>query len=264
MAVARSAADIAAAIDPALIPPRDRRPAYAKRLSFRKTAARFVESAAQRGLAPDHRVLDLGCGVGRFAVGFAAFADAHGTSEGIDAAQQSIETCNTYIASRMPNFRFQVADVHNSAYRPDGDAPAASYRFPFADDTFDFVFSNSLFTHLLRRDAEHYLGEIGRVLRSGGRTLNTFFLLNAEAEHAMATSERPLKFAHGLGDGVARAQRIDQPEAAIAYQEEFIRRAHADAGLRVEGPLRYGYWSGREPSPGPGFGNKDIVVAVRE
>lgn len=33
------------------------------------------------------------------------------------------------------------------------------------------------------------------------------------------------------------------------------------ARLRIEG-VRYGAWSGREPS-GPGLGNKDIIVAEK-
>ena len=48
----------------------------------------------------------------------------------------------------------------------------------------------------------------------------------------------------------------------IAYDEAFVRDAYARAGLRIEDPVRFGRWSGREPC-GPGFGPKDIVVAVR-
>jgi SAM-dependent methyltransferase len=261
MAPPQQASGIAAAIDPTLIPPPQRLPPYARRGNFREIAAGFVTTAAARGLEPDHRVLELGCGVGRFAVGFAAFADAEGSYEGIDTVPKSIETCGAYIASNLPRFHFQVAHVFNSMYRPDVDEPAAAYRFPFDEASFDFVFSNSLFTHLMQDDLENYLREIGRVLRPGGRALNTFFLLNRESEAAIANSGRKMKFPHPVEGGVARTQRPGLPEAAIAYEEDFVREAHAHAILRIEEPLRYGSWSGREAS-GPGFGTKDIVVAV--
>ena len=141
--------------------------------------------------------------------------------------------------------------------------PAAGYRFPFADRSFDFVFSNSLFTHLTKPDFENYLREIGRVLDSNGRTFNTFFLLNAASRAGLEAGRSRLALPHTVEDGLARAQRLDRLEAAIAFDEDFVREAHAAGGLRIEEPVRYGGWSGREPS-GPGFGNKDIIVAVRD
>ena len=39
---------------------------------------------------------------------------------------------------------------------------------PFAAGTFDVVFSYSVIQHFSERDAEHAVGEIGRVLRPGG------------------------------------------------------------------------------------------------
>jgi SAM-dependent methyltransferase len=225
--------------------------------------AAFVRAAAERGLKPHHRVLDLGCGVGRFAVAFAAFADDRASYDGLDASAESIATCNTYIARHLERFRFHVADVFNAAYRPNASVRAAAYQFPFPDKSFDFVFSNSLFTHLTRDDFEHYLYEIGRVLDSRGRTLNTFFLLNAASRAGIERGKSQLEFPHPIEDGIARVKRIDRPEAAIAYDEDFVRQAHARAGLRIKEPTRYGTWSGHDPS-GPGFGNKDIVVAERE
>ena len=249
-------------IDPALVPPPDARPTYARKQNFERVGRGFIATAVERGLKTEHRVLDLGCGVGRFAVAFAAFTERHGRYEGLDASVESIETCNAYIAPELEGFRFQVADVFNTHYRPDADTPAATYRFPFPDAYFDFVFSNSLFTHLVPHDLENYLGEIGRVLAPGGRTLNTIFLLNAEALHGMGAGLSRQELPHELPGGVARVKRLDRPEAVIAFDEQFVRDAHAAAGLLIEEPVRYGSWSGRERS-GPGFGNKDIVVAVR-
>lgn len=43
-----------------------------------------------------------------------------------------------------------------------------------------------MFTHLSPADRDNYLREIRRVLRPGGRCFATFFLLDVEAEQAMA------------------------------------------------------------------------------
>ncbi|MGH2966843.1 MAG: alkaline phosphatase family protein [Solirubrobacterales bacterium] len=56
-----------------LIPPPDALPAYARGPNFRFVGARFRSTAIDHGLRPDHRVLDLGCGVGRFAVALSKY-----------------------------------------------------------------------------------------------------------------------------------------------------------------------------------------------
>ena len=48
----------------------------------------------------------------------------------------------------------------------------------------------------------------------------------------------------------------------IAHDEGRVRTWHERAHMQIEDPIRYGSWPGRESS-GPGFGEKDIVVAVR-
>jgi SAM-dependent methyltransferase len=242
-----------------LIPPKRELPSYTRKGDFKKAGARFLETAAEKGLEPHHRVLDLGCGVGRFAVALSEYLDERGRYIGLDTAQESIRLCNRWIASRLPGFAFVWADVFNTNYNRGADLRAAQYRFPFEDDGFDFVFSNSLFTHLVPDDARNYFAEIGRVLRPGGRTLNTMFLLNPESLSLMDRQDAPNRAPHQFGS-LARVKNPEKPEAWIALDERFVRDAHAEAGLRIA-EVRYGAWSGRDSS-GPGFGKKDIVVAV--
>lgn len=247
----------------ALVPPADRLPGYAPRRTFRKLGASFVRTAADHGLRPDDRVLDLGCGVGRFAVAFAEFANDEASYEGLDIVEKSIDTCDEFIGSKLPNFNFQRVNAFNSRYNPDGDEGASTLQLPFEDSTFDFVFSNSLFTHLIREDTESYLHEIGRVLRPGGITLNTFFLLNSTSLATVDSADVRMDLPHVVSnEPLIRVKDPARPEAIIAFDESFIRDCHTNAGLAVSDPVRYGSWSGRTSS-GPGFGNKDIVVAVR-
>jgi SAM-dependent methyltransferase len=235
-----------------LVPPQHLLPDYARSRSYTKAGARFLETAAARGLQPNHRVLDLGCGVGRFAVALAGYLDERGSYVGVDIHKRSIKICREYVGQKLDNFKFKRV-------RP---ADAAKTRFPFRAASFDFVFSNSLFTHLLPEVAENYLLEIGRVLRPGGRTLNTLFLLNPESLALLDSEASPQGTTHEFGNGLARVKRIDRPQGWVAHNEGVVRAWHERARLEIEDPVRYGPWPGRESS-GPGFGEKDIVVAVR-
>lgn len=125
--------------------------------------------------------LHAGCGIGRMAVPLTGYLSAEGSYEGFDIVPEGVRWCQENITPKYPNFRFQIADVHNDRYHPEGSQKASEYRFPYADGSFDFVFLTSVFTHMLPQDMENYLSEISRILRSGGRCLITFFLLNAES-----------------------------------------------------------------------------------
>jgi SAM-dependent methyltransferase len=231
------------------------------RKGFRRAGKAFLRTAVDNGLRPEHRVLDIGCGVGRLAVAVSAYLNDEGRYVGIDVEQDAIRTCNRWIGSKRPGLSFVWADVRNTSYNPDADARAAAYKLPFVDGAFDFAFSNSLFTHLVPADARNYYHEIGRVLDLGGRTLNTMFLLNEESLGFMGDGSSRHGVLHEL-DAVARVKDPETPEAWIGFDEQFVREAHSEAGLQIE-KVRYGGWSGREPT-GPGFGQKDMVVAVKE
>jgi SAM-dependent methyltransferase len=251
-----------------LVPPQDALPAYARDRPgdepgehFLKSGERFLDAAKARGLEPHHRVLDLGCGIGRFAVALAGFLDRRGSYVGIDVARRSIKLCRTHIGAKLPNFRFVHAGLFNTEYNPDAGAQDASdYRFPFRPESFDFVFSNSLFTHLVPDVAQNYLSEIGRVLQPGGRTFNTMFLLNPESLAHLDAPDSRQGETHEFAGGIARVKSLENPEAWIAFEESVMRKLHRGAGLEIEEPIRYGAWSGREESA-PGFGAKDFVVA---
>jgi ubiquinone/menaquinone biosynthesis C-methylase UbiE len=243
-----------------LIPPERALPSYTRKGDFKKAGARFRQAAVDAGLEPHHRMLDLGCGVGRLAVALSEHLDDRGRYVGLDTDRKAIKACNKWIASKLPQFTFVWADVFNTNYNRNADTKAAQYRFPFDDDAFDFVFSNSLFTHLVPDDAWNYFHEIGRVLKPGGRTVNTIFLLNEESLALVESGESPQGVLQRFGD-LARVKRPKSPEAWIALDENFVRQAHDEAGLGIE-RVRYGAWSGREAPPA-GLGKKDVIVAEK-
>jgi SAM-dependent methyltransferase len=150
-----------------------------------------------------------------------------------------------------------VADVANGRYNPGGRLRAAEYTFPYPDAAFDLVFLISVFPHLLPADLGRYVAEIARVLRRGGHCLATYFLLNAESRRLLAEGRAGLPLAHHAERWAVSDPA--NPEAAIAYDEAFVRDLHGRHGLRI---MRAdpGAWAGR---PGA-LAYQDVLVARRE
>ncbi len=195
----------------------------------------FVELG---GLQPGHRVLDIGCGLGRMAVPLTRYMSAAGSYEGFDVVEREVDWCRRAIGSRHPNFEFQVLDVHNERYNPGGSDQLA---WPFGDETFDFAIATSVFTHLRPPDTAAYLAEVGRVLRPGGTLFATLFLLDEDTRPRIERGESHFSFPHA--DGPAAAEDEASFEAAVAYDLDWLRERLAAAGLTPV-DLRHGYWSG--------------------
>ena len=212
----------------------------------------FIELA---GLEPEHRVLDVGCGIGRMAIPLTEYLSPAGGYWGFDIVKQGIDWCRERITPKFPNFHFQHSDVNNRHYNPDGQVRACDYRFPFEDDFFDFVFLTSVFTHMLPADLENYLREIARVMKPGGKCLITFLLLNEEAAGLIRAGKSEHDFVHEL-DGCFTTRPHD-PEAAIAYDEQTALQFFERCNLKVEPPIHYGSWCGRTKY----LSYQDIVVA---
>lgn len=200
----------------------------------------FVELA---GLQPHESVLDVGSGSGRMAVPLTNYLSDEGAYEGFDISAEAVSWCRERITAVFPNFRFQVSDIYNAAYNPQGTYPASEYRFPYEDRTFDFIFLTSVFTHLLPRDMERYFSEIARVLKPGGRCLITYFLLNEESTPMIDGGRGILNFAE-RGEHY-RTINKSRPEDAVAYDEKFVRNLYEKYGLEI-GEIYYGSWCGRE------------------
>jgi SAM-dependent methyltransferase len=217
----------------------------------------FQRLVAIGGLRPDDKVLDVGCGVGRMAIPLTRYLSAQGTYDGFDIVAESIEHCANAYRPRFKQFHFHHADLFNTTYNPGGRYLSHEYRFPFADQSFSFVFLTSVFTHILSQGVENYLREIRRVLVPGGRCFITFFVLNEQSEQMIHSGKSALAFAHSIDHG--KSTHVDQPEAAVAFDEAYIRQIYRQTGLDIVEPIRYGSWSGTSSD----VGYQDIVVAVK-
>jgi ubiquinone/menaquinone biosynthesis C-methylase UbiE len=95
-------------------------------------------------LTPTSTILDFGCGDGHMV---AAYREA-----GLQAVGADLDVA-------QPNAWLRLIS-------------SADYSLPFPDETFDFVFSNSVFEHI--EDFDRALSEIHRVLKPGAASLHLF------------------------------------------------------------------------------------------
>jgi len=99
------------------------------------------------------RVLEVGCGVGDFAV---HLARAGATVTAVDFAPVAIEMARARAAAHAETVDFRAADAQN---------------LPFPDESFDLLFSCECLEHL--PDPAQALREMTRVLRPGGQLMLT-------------------------------------------------------------------------------------------
>jgi ubiquinone/menaquinone biosynthesis C-methylase UbiE len=214
----------------------------------------FIDLA---GLQPNDRILDVGCGIGRMAVPLTDYLTPDGEYWGFDIVAEGIDWCNQHISSKYNNFHFFYCDIYNECYNSIRKKLAVDYQFPFRDDYFDFVFLTSVFTHMLPSAMENYLSEISRVLKTGATCFITFFLLNEESQSQIHAGNSTLDFRYEV-DGSLTTNK-DKPEAAVAYDEDFIERLYNKYALRISRPIHYGSWCKRNDY----VSYQDIIVAKK-
>jgi SAM-dependent methyltransferase len=209
------------------------------------------------GLKPNGDVLDGGCGCGQMAAPLTRYLNRNAKYEGFDVTPVLIKWCITNISSKYPNFHFQLANIYNKHYNPKGRLKASEYRFPYQDESFDFIFLKSVFTHMLPQDMENYLSEVSRVLKKGQKCLITYFLLNAQSLALIDAKLSTLDFKYSFGN--YRTVSKTTPEGAIAYPETYIREKYEKLGLKIVNPIYYGSWCGRKDF----LSYQDIIIAEK-
>jgi SAM-dependent methyltransferase len=231
---------------------------YTGRGDFEKVGDEFLgHFRALGGLQPGDRVLDIGSGIGRMAIPLTRCLSEAGSYVGLEIVKDGVDWCAGHITPRYPNFVFVLADIRNDLYNQDGATGPESYRLPFADHDFDFVFLTSVFTHMHPAGVRNYLREISRVLRPGRRCLFTCSLIDDEAKELVERRKSALDFRYCHGDYYSLTAQGHTKD--VAFDVAWLERAVADAGLHIVPPIHFGRWSGRSEF----LSHQDIVVVEK-
>lgn len=172
------------------------------------------------------RIIDIGCGCGRFAhilrdINFLG-ARFNGNYIGIDIDNELLEWCRNNFDQERFNF---FHSTHDSKSYVNQDAASGFVTLPSVDQTIDLVFSTSLFSHLLEEELRNYIFESARVLRPGGVMMMSVFCL----DYPPPTLGSRHTFQHRMGN--AFVESLTQPEAAVAYKEDFLLSLCKEAGF---------------------------------
>jgi SAM-dependent methyltransferase len=172
-------------------------------------------------------IVDIGCGCGRYAHPLRDFRFKSerftGNYIGIDIDEEMLAWCRTHFDS--PRFSFHRSNHVSKAYHG-AENGNSHYRLPVVDEHADFVFSTSLFTHLLEEQLGNYCQESYRALKPGGFMAMACFSM----DHPPPTFGTRHTFRHRMGN--AYVESLEVPEAAVAYEESFLFGVARGAGFR--------------------------------
>jgi SAM-dependent methyltransferase len=204
---------------------------------------RQLELLEHRGLLPTSHVVEVGCGIGRLAYVLASYLEPEGRYAGFDVSEPAIRWLDEHYAPRLPNFRFDLVELHHPRFSPDGSGSTLEARFPYEDARFDLACSFSVFQHLPLEQIERYLHEIRRVLRPGGTAvISQVVILPDDVD--LTAAKRPFQ---PVGEG--RYETMPgNPITGYAYDEALLRSTIAAAGLDVADFIP-GSWHHGRPAP---------------
>jgi len=204
-------------------------------------------------ISPSSKILDIGCGLGRFSMPLRKYLNDDGDYYGFDIIPEQIEYCNKNISVRYPNFHFSVSDIYNQRYNQNGKYLASEYKFPHKDNFFDLVFLHSVFTHMTLPDVSNYLHEISRILKPASFSFISYFLTNRRDTSKPNDFDVSFKFKF---DGY-RSKNKKLPEAEIAFDENLIRKLYDDCGFKIIEPIHY------HDDVNP-FSGQDVIIAMKK
>jgi SAM-dependent methyltransferase len=203
------------------------------------------------GLNPEDRVLEVGCGIGRMAIPLMPHLHPDGSYVGLEIDREKVRYCVKTVGARARNFEFRHADIFSKYYNPRGIVLARNYRFPFKDESFDFVFLSSVFTHMLPEDTEWYLQEMSRVLAPEGMCVSSFWLTRSK----LGPPFTPYS-------DVSEVYNAKEPEHGVVYIEQYVKDCFTASGLAIQRLWHGSRFGESDPAHNRGS-QQDIVIATK-
>lgn len=162
-------------------------------------------------------ILDFGCGQGRFANGLKSLEIPFKSYFGVDTILISIKWCKKWLTKYGKQYNFIHLPAHNARY----NLEATQLRpLPFEETSFDLIFLNSVFSHMLTDDIVFYLSEFYRTLKPDGKLYVTAFIEdNVESE-----VENPEGY---LGESKGKLHRV-------RFNKDYFFSLYEQAGFTIE------------------------------
>ncbi len=172
-------------------------------------------------LRDGHRLLDVGCGAGRLALGLKN-ARWKGAYCGVDVDYRAILWCERHLASEV--YAFVHLPIHNRRYSPTARLTMdhLDFRLPFETGSFDVIYAYSVFTHMKPKEVDAYLREFPRLLHADG----TIFLTAFAEPNVPEYEENP------PGYPAARQNSSHGPMHRARYNVDYLLRRVAACELR--------------------------------
>ena len=140
-------------------------------------------------LKPNDAILDIGSGIGRTAIALTEYLKPEGSYKGFDVVKLGVDWCNSKIGKDYPNFKFEYIPLFNDLYNT-SELKAEEFVFPYGEESFNKIFSFSVFTHMQIEEIQNYFKEIHRVLQTDGLAFSTFFLYDEHNENYISTENK--------------------------------------------------------------------------
>lgn len=174
----------------------------------------------------DKSVLEIGCGLGTDAINFARTGANY---TGVDLTERSIELVQRRFAFENLQGNLRTADAEN---------------LPFADDTFDLIYSHGVLHHT--PDTERAINEAHRVLKPGGTAMVMLYHKNSYNYRINIMTLRRMgarllsfdwgpAFVHGItGEDENRLRQLQKiyrsDKSKMLSREEFLNQNTDGAG----------------------------------
>jgi len=203
---------------------------------------------------PRPKILDIGCGSGLLAIASESLVRDGGEYIGLDIKESDIGYCREKFKDFFSH-SFIHHSVRNAVYAPGQDSKHQPW--DILDESIDLVTAKSVWTHLNKKDAIYYFGEVSRVLKPGGKALISFCLLDDSYYQQVNKIKKPwVRYSTPLYDSKDwfTVSNIKIPECCIGITDNGIKEMADLAGLRLV--KKYpGQWK-----RSPGLWGQDILV----